>query len=66
MNNESIYRLESAISVREKIDWARYQTGDGGRTKTIISVNHDEAIVLFWALKEYINHVENLMKGNEE
>lgn len=63
MNNESAYRLASATSAKNKADWARYQTGDGGRTKTIISVNHDEAIVLFWALKAYINHVEDLIKG---
>ena len=31
------------------------QTSEFGRTRTIISVNADEALVILWALEEYID-----------
>lgn len=51
---ESFWRLASASNARRKASWAGFQTGELGRKKTIISVDADEALVIEWALKDYI------------
>ena len=54
MMPESYWRLGSAQSAMNKASFAGYQTGELGRKKTIISVDEDEALVIEWALKDYI------------
>ncbi len=51
---ESFWRLASASSAKSKASWAAFQTGEQGRKKTIISVDNDEALVIQWALSDYI------------
>lgn len=51
---ESYWRLASAQSALNKASWAKFQTGEQNRKKTIISVDDDEALVIEWALKDYI------------
>lgn len=51
---ESYWRLASAQSALNKASWASYQTGELCRKKTIISVDEDEALVIEWALKDYV------------
>lgn len=51
---ESHWRLASAGAASNKANWAFYQTSEMGRKKTIISVDADEALVILWALEEYI------------
>ena len=51
---ESFWRLASASLVLTKAQWACYQTGEMGRAKTIINVDEDEALVIKWAVAEYI------------
>jgi hypothetical protein len=58
---EEIFRRASARRARSKASWAKFQTGDGGRTKTIISVDHDEAIAIEWALDLYLEKTEELL-----
>ena len=52
---EAIYLIDAAFSARDKVNQARYQTGDVGMKNTIINVNYDEAVVIKWALDAYIN-----------
>lgn len=63
--NERFFRRGSATHLRSKAQWAQYQTGDGGRTKTIISVDNDEAIVLKWALDLYLETTEKYLRSYE-
>lgn len=58
---EELFRRASARYIRDKVSWAKWQTGDGGRTRTIISVNHDEAIAIEWALDLYLEKTEQLI-----
>ena len=58
---EELFRWASARFARDKANWAKYQTGDGGRTRTIISVDHDEAVVIEWALDLYLEKTEQLL-----
>lgn len=51
---EHFWRLASASSAMSKANWAAFQTGEQGRKKTIISVDNDEALVIQWALYDYI------------
>jgi hypothetical protein len=51
---ESYWKLASAGSALRKAHWAEVQTGEFGRTKTIISVDNDEAFAIYMALDEYI------------
>lgn len=51
---ESFWRLAPADLAKSKASWAAFQTGEMGRTKTIISVDADEALVIYWALEDYI------------
>lgn len=51
---EEFWRLASASSAYSKACWAHTQTTEMERTKTIISVDADEALVLVWALDDYI------------
>ena len=51
---ESFWRLASAQFAHGKATYAVYQTGELGRKKTIISVDNDEALVIEWALRDYI------------
>lgn len=51
---ESFWRLGSAQIAMSKAKWACRQTGEFGRKKTIINVDEDEALVISWALAEYI------------
>ena len=51
---ESFWRLASASRAKSKASWATFQTGELGRKKTIISVDEDEALVICWALEDYI------------
>ena len=51
---ERFWRLASASSAKSKANWASFQTGEQGRKKTIISVDNDEALVIQWALSDYI------------
>lgn len=51
---ESFWRLGSAHSVASKASWAAFQTGEQGRKRTIISVDANEALVIEWAVKDYI------------
>lgn len=48
------WRLDSAESALGKVNWALFQTAEEGRKKTIISVDADEAIAMYFALEEYI------------
>lgn len=51
---KAFWRLASAQSAMSKASYAGFQTGELGRKKTIISVDADEALVIEWALKDYI------------
>lgn len=51
---ESFWRLASAAAAESKAAWAATQTGELGRKQTIISVNNDEALVITWALSDYL------------
>lgn len=51
---ESFWRLASASYAMSKASYAFYQTAELGRKKTIINVDADEALVIEWALKDYI------------
>lgn len=51
---ESFWRLGSASFALSKARYAFFQTSDLGRKRTIISVDEDEALVIEWALTEYI------------
>lgn len=64
--NERFFRRASAARLRSKAQWAKYQTGDGGRTKTIISVDFDEAVALEWALDLYLETTEKYLSNNSE
>lgn len=55
---ESFWRLASASMAMSKASWAHFQTSEQGRKKTIISVDADEALVIEWALKDYIKKHE--------
>ena len=66
MIDERFLLLASAHRAMSKAGWARYQTGDGGRTKTIISVDHEEAVVIERAMKDYLNKWENELKKENE
>ena len=58
---EPIFRRGSAAYLRNKASYAKYQTGELGRKRTIISVDHDEAIVLEWAIDLYLEKTEELL-----
>lgn len=60
---ESYWRLASAQFAMRKAGYAAYQTGELGRTKTIISVSNDEALVIEWALKDYIEKHRGCVDG---
>lgn len=62
-SREDFFRRASASALRSKADYAKWQTGDGGRTKTIISVDHDDAIVLTWDLDLYLEKTEEILFG---
>lgn len=62
-SREDLFRRGSASALRSRADYAKWQTGDGGRTKTIISVDHDDAIVLTWALDLYLEKTEEILLG---
>lgn len=51
---ESFWRLGSASLAQSKASYAHYQTSELGRKRTIISVDEDEALVIYWALTDYI------------
>ena len=51
---ECFWKLASATVAQSKADWAFMQTSEYGRKKTIISVDADEALVIYWALGDYI------------
>lgn len=51
---ESFWRLGSANFAKSKASYAHYQTSELGRKRTIISVDEDEALVIYWALTDYI------------
>lgn len=51
---ESFWCLASASVVKDKAAWAMRQTSELGRTKTIISVDADEAQAIYLAMGEYI------------
>lgn len=51
---ECFWRLASAHSAQGKASYAHFQTAELGRKKTIISVDEDEALVIEWALADYI------------
>lgn len=56
---QSFWRIPAARSVLEKAGRAVYQTTEQGRKNTIICVDEDEALVIRWAIAEYIDkHVE--------
>ena len=59
---ESFWRLASAQFAMRKASYAAYQTGELGRKKTIISVDADEALVIEWALSEYIEKHSKLVE----
>ena len=63
--NEAVFRRASAASARNKAQWAAYQTGDGGRAKTIISVDFDEATAIKWALDLYLETTEKYLRSRE-
>lgn len=52
---EEFWKLASANCVYSKACWAHTQTSEYGRKKIIISVDSDEALVIIWALEDYIN-----------
>lgn len=52
---EEFWKLASANWAYTKACWAHKQTSEYGRKKTIISVDSDEALVIVWALEDYIN-----------
>ena len=62
-SRENLFMRASASALRNKADYAKWQTGDGGRTKTIISVDHDDTIVLTWALDLYLEKTEEILSG---
>lgn len=66
MMSEQMMRLASANCVLSKVKWAAFQTGELDRKKTIISVDNDEAIVLEWAVQEYIDSREKMLKERGE
>ena len=51
---ESFWKLASAQVAKSKANWASFQTGELDRKRTIISVDADEAFVIYLALDEYI------------
>ena len=51
---ESFWKLASAQNAKSKANWASFQTGELDRKRTIISVDADEAFVIYLALDEYI------------
>ena len=51
---ESFWKLASAQVAKSKASWAAMQTGELGRTRTIISVDYDEVVCIEWALEDYI------------
>ncbi len=64
-DNERIFRRASASRARSKAKWAKYQTGDGGMKKTIISVDFDEAVAIEWALDLYLETTEKYLRSYE-
>ena len=60
-----MYRLGSANYIKSKANWAYMQTSEFGRTRTIISVNADEALVILWALEEYIDKYRKMIEIQE-
>ena len=69
---ESFWRLASASVVKSKAEWASVQTGELGRSRTIISVDADEALVIVWASQDYIEkhrkeyRTDGKRKGGDE
>ena len=69
---ESFWRLASASVAKSKASWAHTQTGEFGRKRTIISVDEDESLVIFWALQDYIEkhrkeyQMDGERKGGDE
>lgn len=61
--DDQFWKVFSARVAREKADTAFYQTAELGRTKTIISVDSDQALVIYRALDEYI---ERHSEGSED
>lgn len=55
---EEFWRLASAKYARSKAEWARMQTAEFGRKRTIISVDEDMALVIVFALDDYIRKHE--------
>ena len=56
---QSFWRIPDARSVLIKAGRAVYQTTEEGRNNTIICVDEDEALVIRWAIAEYIDkHAE--------
>lgn len=52
---EEFWKLASANCAYSKACWAHKQTTEFERKKTIIGVDADEALVIVWALEDYIN-----------
>ena len=65
--HHSFWRIPAARSVLEKADWAVFQTGEQERKNTIICVDEDEALVIRWAIAEFIDkHAEEEEKWQTE
>lgn len=56
---EEYYLLASASNAQSKASWAFTQTTEFGRTRTIISVDSDEALVIYRALDNYIQEYQD-------
>ena len=50
---EDQYYKESAMTAKDKAEWARFETGAKGRSTASLEVNHKEAIVICRALQIY-------------
>lgn len=55
---KEIWRLASAKYARSRAEWARVQTAEFGRKRTIISVDEDMAFAIVLALDDYIRKHE--------
>lgn len=57
--------FDPALSAYDKASWAKFQTGEGQRKKTIISVNHEEAWAIAYALEYYLEKNGRFDYGDE-
>lgn len=65
--SQSFWRIPAARSALEKAGRAVFQTVEQGRKNTTIFVDEDEALVVRWAIAEYIaKHAEGKMTNGDK